>query len=112
MNIEDLEKRVQESEKHGTCKVNIAHGEGNEGIWACFATQRDRQVYDENKLGETFEVFLMNHALIGGPCWGGRLKLTANGVDTRPTILVADVIRQMKEAVAAGDYPTADKFTE
>ena len=110
MEITDLEARVKQGEKHGTCKVNIDHGDGNEGIWACFATAEDRATYDRNKAGEEFQVFLMNHALIGGPTWGARLKLTSTGNNVRSIIPVAKVIEQMNEAVKSGDYPTPDKF--
>lgn len=110
MEISDLEARVKTAEPNGNCKVNINHGSGNEGIWGCFCTPEDRATYDRNKAGEEFQVFLLNHALIGGPTWGARLKLTSSGNDIRSSIPVAKVIEQMNEAVQSGDYPTADKF--
>lgn len=110
MEISDLQARVKQAQEYGTCKFNIEHDGGSEGIWACFATAEDREVYYRNKAGEPFEVFLMNHALIGGPTWGGRVRLASSGDDVRSSIPVADVIEQMNNAVKSGDYPSFDKW--
>jgi hypothetical protein len=111
MNLKELQDRVTVAEPNGMLKVNINHGDGNEGIWACFATPQDKEVYDKNKVGDPFEVFLLNQALIGGPSWGARLKLKAGG-DNRPMIAAAKVIEQIIEAVKSGDYPTAEEFAK
>lgn len=107
--IKELEKRVKEAQKNGTVKVNISHDGENEGIWACPCTPEDAKIYEKNTHGEAFQCFLMNHALIGGPSWGARLTVKTNG-DMRPIIPVEDVLKQMNEAVAAGDYPPAEDF--
>ena len=111
MNLQELQDRVTAAESNGTLMVNINHGDGNEGIWACFATPQDKVVYDKNKVGDPYEVFLLNQALIGGPSWGTRLKLKAGG-DERPMIAVAKVLEQIIEAVKSGDYPTAEEFAK
>ncbi len=111
MDLKQLEERVTAAETNGVCKINIVHDTGNEGIWACFVTPADKEIYHGDKRG-TFEVFLMNGALIGGPSWGAKLKVKTNGGDLRPNILVADVIKQMEAAVKSGDYPTPDKFQQ
>jgi hypothetical protein len=110
MTIKDLEARVKKAEKNGGIKVNITHaGQGNEGIWACLASAKDKKIYEKDTNGDTFEVFLMNHALVGGPTWGARLTVTSKG-NMRPEITVDDLIKQMNEAVEAGDYPPMEAF--
>lgn len=112
MTIEELQARVAAAEPNGMLKVNINHGEhGNEGIWACFATPDAKAVYDRNTSGETFEVFLMNNALMGMPSWGARLKVTTDGVH-RPVISEDSLLEQLDAAVDAGEYPTAADFAE
>lgn len=107
MTLKELEARVSAAEPNGMLKINIDHdGEGNEGIWACFATMKDKETYARNVAGEDFEVFLLNAALISGPTWGARLKLKANGGDRRVVVSASNLCQQMNEAVAAGDYPT------
>jgi len=110
MEISDLKARVDQAQEHGFCKFNINHDGGSEGIWSCFATDEDRETYYRNKAGDPFEVFLMNHALIVGPSWGGRVRLASSGNNERSSIPVADVIEQMKNAVKSGDYPSFDKW--
>jgi hypothetical protein len=107
--IKDLETRVKKAEKIGTCKVNISHDGENEGIWACFVSEHDKEVYDKNTSGDKIDVYLMNHALIGGPTWGAKLTVTTQGA-ARPSIKVEDVRQQMQEAVANGDYPPKKDF--
>lgn len=109
--IKDLEKRVKAAKKNGTIKVNITHDGENEGIWACPCTPEDAKTYEKDTRGESFQCFLMNHALIGGPSWGARLTVKTNG-DMRPSVSVEEVIKQMNEAVAAGDYPPMEAFKE
>lgn len=110
MNIKDLEDRVQKaSDENGMMKFNIVHKDGNEGIWGCFVTPDDKKVYEDNQNGKPFEVFLMNHAFIGRPSWGARVKLTAGG-DRRPIIPVQNLVNQIEQSVKANDYPTTDVF--
>ena len=109
MKISDLEDRVKKGEKIGVCKVNITHQGENEGIWACFVSRHDKEVYEKNTSGEKIEVYLMNHALIGGPNWGAKLTVTTQG-ESRPSVTAESVRDQMIEAVANGDYPKKEAF--
>lgn len=115
MNLQELQDRVSAAETavpNGMLKVNIKHPTGNEGVWAQFASPSDKEVYERNSPGEKFEVFLLNHALIGGPSWGARLKLNADGSDSRVSIPVDVVLQQMNEAVGSGDYPNPSEFAK
>jgi hypothetical protein len=115
MKIQELEARVQAAEPNGTLKVNILHDDdsfGSEGVWCCFATARDKEIYEKNLAGESFDVFMMNSALIGGPSWGAKLTLKSTGDNLRSTIAVDEVIRQIVEASEKGDYPTIAEFEE
>jgi hypothetical protein len=110
MTIKELEKRVELAEKNGLLKINIVDEEdGNEGIWACFASKVDADIYDKDSYGEEITCFLMNHALIGGPTWGARLIVKTNG-DNRPKIDATDLIKQVKKSVKKGDYPHPKEF--
>lgn len=113
MKIQELEARVQAAEPNGTLKFNIIHDDGDtEGVWGCFATPLDKETYEKNLFGESFDVFMMNSALIGGPSWGAKLTLKSSGDNLRSTIGVHEVIRQIVEAAKIGDYPTISEFNE
>jgi hypothetical protein len=108
MNLQELTDRVKEAEKNGSFKLNIVRGGGDsEGIWACFVSQQDKEIYESNQVGETFYCFLLNHALINGPSWGARIKVTSQG-NLRPTIFIQDFINQMNNA--GEDYPSRSEF--
>lgn len=108
MKLDELNQRVQTAENNGTLKLNITcDGEPNEGIWACFVTPKDKEIYDKNQ--GSFEVYLMNHALISGPSWGAKLRIESNG-NNRPEINVNDLIKQIVDAVESGNYPTIETF--
>ena len=111
MEISELEGRVKAADKNGSIKLNISHNGEMEGIWAVPVTPEDKQIYDSEQIGQFFEVFLTNQALIGGPSWGARLRLKTNG-NSRSVISVSDVIEQIKAAVIAGDYPSLQTFEE
>jgi hypothetical protein len=109
MTLKDLQQRVNEAEINGVVKVNIDHEGEHEGIWACLATPKDKEIYDRNTEGETINVYLMNQALIGGPTWGAKLTVVTHS-DMRPTITGEEVVNQMNEAVKNGQYPPRESF--
>jgi hypothetical protein len=112
MTIAALERRIKDGEKHGNCKINIIHDDGSsEGIWACFATPKDKAIYDGDTRGAQITVYLMNHALINGPTWGAKLVVATRGA-SRPTITVEKLIQQMEAALAAGEYPPITAFNK
>lgn len=99
--VADLEQRVAEGQKIGMTKVNIVHpGNDNEGIWACFVSEKDKEVVDRNTFGDKVEVYLMNHALVSGPTWGAKLTVKTQG-ENRPVISVEELIEQMQNQ----EYP-------
>lgn len=91
MTIDELEARVQRSEGNGLCKFNIVHKDGNEGVWACFATTNDKLAHES---GKPFTVLLMNDALVGRPTWGAKITLqpASHG---RSSISVQDFLKQV-----------------
>ncbi len=105
MNLKELEERIETAEKNGLLKINIVHEEdGNEGIWACFASRKDANVYEKDSFDEEIECFLMNHALVGHPTWGARVTVKTNG-EQRPVIKVNDLIAQIQIEIENGNYP-------
>lgn len=93
----DLQARFNKAMKlNGYSKVNIIHEDGmNEGVWAVCCTKKDKAIYDGDTDGDTFNVYLANHALIGGPSWGLKFKVTSSGLN-RPTINVVALLAQIK----------------
>lgn len=105
--IKKLELAVSRAEKYGNIKLNIIHDDGtNEGIWAVPATKADKEKYDKGEYGTSFFLYLTNHALIGGPTWGAKIRVKCAGVSSRPTITVKDLCDQMKTLVEIGKYPS------
>ena len=101
----ELEVRFKKAMKlNGYSKVNIVHEDGmREGVWAVCCTKKDKALYDADTHGDPIEVYLANHAMIGGPSWGLKFKVTSNGSD-RPKIVVKAMIEQIKMQAVPPSY--------
>lgn len=110
MKIKQLDARVKKAEKNGAIKFNIHHSTGSEGVWAYFVSPQDKIIYEEDKAGKTYDVFMANHALVGRPSWGAKITLKTTGSDNRPKISAQDLIKQIEDAVKDGTYPETSEF--
>lgn len=101
MTTDQLEARVKAAEAFGMTKVNIIHPDGDrEGVWASPATAEDAALLKADTAGDTVNVLLLNHALIGRPSWGALVTVVTAGLK-RPSIRKEDLIAQLD----AQDYP-------
>lgn len=101
MTTDQLEARVKAAEAFGITKVNIIHPDGdNEGVWANLATAEDADLLSTDTVGDTVNVLLLNHALIGRPSWGALVAVRTNG-ELRPSVSKDDLLAQLE----AQGYP-------
>jgi len=91
-------------------KVNLHRpDDGNEGLWAKIETAEDAELYERDTRDDTITVILMNHALVNGPTWGMRFRVTTQG-GMRPTIHIDEFIAQCNEQ--AEEYPKVTTYGE
>ncbi len=103
--MNDIEKRVADSNKIGLLRVNICHEDmSHEGIWACFATDRDKTKYDTNTHYDLITIYLMNNALVGFPTWGLKIIVVTNACE-RPIISISNLLKQYTEQTESNNYP-------
>jgi len=77
-------------------KINLDRGNGSqgngEGVWAVSASEKDRDIYRDNKSnGEHFKVYLCNMPIgkWNGRCWGCPVIATTFG-EKRPVAFAKD----------------------
>jgi hypothetical protein len=90
--IKKVEAAVQSLVKSfGQNRINLVHGEGNEGIWAVPCSEEDKKLwYDNSSKGQIINVRLLNQPLgWGTKQWGDVVRVRTNGKE-RPTAFLND----------------------